>query len=260
VSPLKAKPTPIRLACETLKLALPGLLKVIVCVLVKPTVTLPKLTLAGTTEICGCTPAPESEIVVGELPALLTTETLPDTLPVTVGPNCTLRLLDCPAAMVSGRVGPLMLKPVPETVACETVTTALPRFVSVTVWALVLATVTFPKMMLAGFGVSCPPVGWMPFPVKGTTLGELRVLLVSVTLPDALLMAAGANCTLRVTDCPGVRATGKLSPLMLKPPPVTLPCEIVRLAVPELVSVMVWVPVAPTATFPKLTLVGVRES
>src|SRR5258708_24562522 len=82
VSPLKPKPLPETVACETFRLALPGLLSVIVCVLVVPTVTLPKLALAGTTEICGSTPAPESAIVAGELVALLSTDTLPVTLPV----------------------------------------------------------------------------------------------------------------------------------------------------------------------------------
>src|SRR5207245_7273143 len=61
-------------------------------------------------------------MVLGELGALLTSETLPDTLPMVAGANCTLKVLDCPAARVSGRVRPVMLKPVPETVACETLT------------------------------------------------------------------------------------------------------------------------------------------
>ena len=93
-------------------------------------------------------------MVLGELGALLTSETLPDTLPVAVGANCTLKVLDCPAARVSGRVRPVMLKPVPETVSCETLTVALPVFVSATLWVLVLANVTLPKLMFEGFGIS----------------------------------------------------------------------------------------------------------
>jgi len=56
-----------------------------VCVFETPTVTLPKLMLEGITEICGCTPVPLSEIVVGEFVAVLTTLMVPDTAPVTVG-------------------------------------------------------------------------------------------------------------------------------------------------------------------------------
>src|SRR5205807_1739179 len=89
-------------------------------------------------------------------------------------------------------------------------------------------------------------------------LGELGALLMSETLPDTLPVAVGANCTLKVLDCPGGRVTGNVSPLMLKPPaPVTLPCATVKLALPELVKVMFCTPVLPTSTLPKLTLGGV---
>ena len=91
--PLKAKPAPLSVACETLRLALPGLLKVIVCVFVTPTVTLPKLTFAGITAICACTPAPESEIASGELGALLTSEIEPVTLPAELGVKTTLKVV-----------------------------------------------------------------------------------------------------------------------------------------------------------------------
>lgn len=51
--PVSAKPEPVRDACVTVRFAVPGFFTVMVCVLVTPTVTLPKLTLVGTTEICG---------------------------------------------------------------------------------------------------------------------------------------------------------------------------------------------------------------
>ena len=54
---------------------------------VAPTVMLPKLTLDGVAEICGCTPAPLKEIVAGELVAVLTTLTLPETAPAVAGAN-----------------------------------------------------------------------------------------------------------------------------------------------------------------------------
>jgi len=85
-------------------------------------------------------------------------------------------------------------------------------------------------------------------------------LLLIEMVPDALPGAAGANCALKVLDCPGARESGKVSPLMPKPAPVTLPCEIFKLAVPEFVKVTVWALAVPTITFPKLTLLGVMES
>jgi len=91
-------------------------------------------------------------------------------------------------------------------------------------------------------------------------VGELRALLLIETLPDALPGAVGVNCALKVLDCPGARENGKVNPLMPKPVPVALACEIFKLAVPELVKVTVWVLAVPTITFPKLTLLGVIES
>ncbi len=46
---------------------------------------------------------------------------------------------------------------------------------------------------------------------------------------------------------------------MLKPLPVTAAWETVMLAVPELVSVTVWLLLLPTFTSPKLRLVGLAE-
>src|SRR3989442_149357 len=133
--------------------ALPELVKVRLCTPVLPTSTLPKLTLAGVTESCGCTPVPLRAMVLGGLGALLTSETLPDTLPVAAAANCTLKALDWPGARVSGRVRPVMLKPGPETGACEPFTVGLPVFVSTTLWILVVAAVTLPKLMFEGFGM-----------------------------------------------------------------------------------------------------------
>ena len=120
-----------------------------------------------------------------------------------------------------------------------------------------LPTTTLPKLRLVGLSESA---GCVPFPAREATVGELCALLFSETVPDALPGAVGANCALKVLDCPGARESGKLNPLMPKPAPVTLPCEIFKLAVPELVKVTVWASVVPTTTFPKLTLLGAMES
>jgi len=97
VSPLKPKPLPETVACETFRLALPGLLSVIVCVLVVPTVTLPKLALVGTTEICcdeAATPVALRAMVVSELGALLTKVRLPVALLAAVGAKLTVNAVD----------------------------------------------------------------------------------------------------------------------------------------------------------------------
>ena len=80
---------------------------------VTPRVTLPKLTLAGVTEIIGFTPVPLREMVAGELVALLATLTVPETLPAAAGANATLNEAVCPAGRVRGKLIPDKLKPLP---------------------------------------------------------------------------------------------------------------------------------------------------
>ena len=130
VSPEKLKPVPTRDAWVTLRFAVPGLLMTSVWVLVTPTVTLPKPTLAGITEICGCTPLPLSEIVVGELVALLTMLRLPVALPPVDGTKLTLSERLWPAARVTAPVKPLTVNPAPVMATCERLTLAVPVFVS----------------------------------------------------------------------------------------------------------------------------------
>ena len=99
-----------------------------------PTVTFPKLRLVGVAvrdEVCA-TPLPESDTAAGELVAVLTTETQPEALPVTVGAKVAVKLVLWPAVRVRGSESPLMLNPEPVTVACETVTLPVPLLVRVT--------------------------------------------------------------------------------------------------------------------------------
>ena len=63
-------------------------------------------------------PAPENEMLSEELDALLAITTLPVRLPADCGANTTLNVVLWPAARVKGKLRPLMLKPVPEGVAC----------------------------------------------------------------------------------------------------------------------------------------------
>ena len=101
--------------------------------LLLPTVTFPKLRLLGVAPSRSVTPVPESETTAGELVAVLATETLPEALPATVGAKVTVKLVVWPAVRVRGSESPLMLKPAPVTVACETVTVPVPLLVRVTV-------------------------------------------------------------------------------------------------------------------------------
>ena len=74
------------------------------------------------------TPVPDSDSLVGEFRALLSSEILPVTLPVAVGAKVTLKDVLWPVVSVSGIDGPLMLKPAPATLACEIVRLDVPVF------------------------------------------------------------------------------------------------------------------------------------
>src|SRR3989454_300664 len=173
-------------------------------------------------------------MVLGDLDAALTSETLPDALPVVVGANCTLKVLDCPNDTATTEIYTLSLHDALPILACAMVKLALPELVKVRFCTPLLPTSTLPKLTLGGVTESC---GCTPVPLRAMVLGELGALLTSETLPDTLPVAAGANCTLKVLDCPGGSVSGNVGPLMLKPAPVKLACEMVKLAPPELVKV-----------------------
>lgn len=78
-------------------------------------------------------PEPLNETVIGEFGLVFTIDTLPLTLPAALGANFAVNDVLCAAPSVNGVVIPLMLKPVPDAVACEIVRLADPEFVSVIV-------------------------------------------------------------------------------------------------------------------------------
>jgi hypothetical protein len=98
--PVWLKPVPDTVICENVRVALPLLVSVMVCELLLPTVTLPKLTLVGLAEICGCVPVPLRAIFRGEAGALLVTDTLPLELAAVVGVNVTLNEVVWPGLSV----------------------------------------------------------------------------------------------------------------------------------------------------------------
>src|SRR2546426_12324971 len=85
-----------------LTLELPVLVRVTLCVMLLPTDTFPKLRLVGLAENCSVAarPVPLRGLAVGEPGALLTSETLPDTLPTPAGAKATLKFVLCPGVKV----------------------------------------------------------------------------------------------------------------------------------------------------------------
>jgi hypothetical protein len=98
--------------------------------------------------------------------------------------------------------------------------------------------------------------GCTPVPVRVIVAGEFVALLAIVTLPARAPAAAGEYVTSNVAVCPGVRIRPAETPLAVKPAPVRLTLEMVRLELPVLESVTSRVLLAPVDTFPKVRLVG----
>jgi len=186
---------------------------------------------------------------------VLTTVTVPLALPAAVGSNTTLNVWLPPAPIVTDEA-PEMLKPVPDTEIEETVRLAEPELLKVTADEVLLPTATLPNAMLAGDAVMLAST---PVPVRGISSGLFATLLATEALPVKLPAADGANRTLNEALEPAATVTGEDIPETLKPEPVALTEETVRLAVPVLLSVTVLEVLLPALMLPKETLVGEGE-
>jgi hypothetical protein len=141
--------------------------------------------------------------------------------PVAVGPNCTWSVIDCVGLNVAGKLPPVIVNPVPVTVAEFTVTGAVPVDVRVRDCVVVVFPVTLPKLKLAALTVSCGLGAAVPIPFRATnTLPSVLELLLIVTWPLSVPVVVGSNCTCSVTECVGVNVTGRLPPTIAKPAPV----------------------------------------
>jgi len=251
------KPAPVTVTAEIVTVAVPPFVRVMVCELLVPVATLPNAALVGDAASCACVPVPLNVIVVGEFGALLTIEMLPLALPADVGANLALNVVLSPAPNVSGVLNPLMLRPLPDTVAPDMVTLAEPEFVNVTDWVPLLPTATDPKFTLEGLAATWPCI---PVPDNAIDAGEPGALLTIEMLPVAAPADVGAKMAENEALLPALIVIGMLAPLMLNPVPEGDALVTVNVPVPALVSVTVCVPLLPTETLPKATLAGLIVS
>jgi len=126
------------------------------CEDVPPVLTFPKLRLVALKEsVCVVAmPVPLKARTAGEFGALLRIDTLPDTVPAEAGWYCTLNVVEVPGFSDSGKLSPLVLKPLPATLTWLIVRTAVPVLLTCTVCELVEPTGTFPKLIVAGVNPS----------------------------------------------------------------------------------------------------------
>ena len=126
--PDKDRFAPVKASLEIATFELPVFVIVTLREAVLPTLTFPKLTLAGFTARLNpaATPAPLKAMAEGGLEASLTRDKLPVEGPADLGSNCTLKAVALPALSVIGRGSPEALKPAPEIFAAVIVTGAVP--------------------------------------------------------------------------------------------------------------------------------------
>jgi hypothetical protein len=139
-----------------------------------------------------------------------------------------------PALKVTGRFNPLIVKPEPETLACEIVTLEPPELVSVPARVLGAEVCTLPKFRLEGTALSEPAADTVP--VNGTMRVPLDASLANDSAPLPEPFDCGLKVTLKGALCPAAKVSGRFSPLKLKPEPETFAWETVTAEPPVLVS------------------------
>ena len=198
--------------------------------------------------------------IAGELTALLAIVTLaPFALPVLAGENVIINAADCPGIRTVPLETPLALKPTPVTETVEIFMLEFPVFVNVELNDLLVPGVTVPKFKLAGLTPS-EVLAAEPVPVTSITSGDGTPFVTSVIEPLTAEDDAGVNTALKVALELGAIAVDVDNPVKLTPAPLAANCEKVSAALPLLWSVIGWVLVFPTTTFPKLTLVALADT
>lgn len=230
--PFQLNPLPAAFTDEIVSGAFPEFVRLTDCVALRPNVTLPKLTLVVPKLICGCpvVPVPLHPTTRVEFEAVLVIVTFPDAVPEEDGVKLAVNVADRPAPSITGNESPLIENPVPLAAACEIVMLEVPVFFNVTVWLLVVATVTLPKAMLVGLALNTEPETAVPD--NGKTAGEPPALLTMLKLPLAFPDEVGANCTLNAALWLAAMVSGSESAPRLKPDPVTFAAVIVKGAFP----------------------------
>jgi hypothetical protein len=139
-----------------------------------------------------CTPAPEREIIAGELVALLAMVKLSVKFPAADGVKVTIRVAFCPGARISPVETPLVVNLASETFTLEMETVEFPALLSATLSVLLLPIATFPKFKLEELTFKSD-VAATPDPLTATVAGELVALLMTETVPETLPVAVGEN-------------------------------------------------------------------
>lgn len=141
-------------------------------------------------------------------------ETLPLKFPEDCGAKVTLKDTFCPGANVTGVVMPEMLKPVPETDACEIVALTPPTLFTVSVCVWFWPICTFVNVKLPGVALRIAgTVGVVPVPETAMSNVVLDPLMVIESVPLLAPATVGAKTTPNVVLWFGASVIGRLSPV-----------------------------------------------
>jgi len=160
-----------------------------------PSITDPKLMLAGVEDNPPWVPVPLNVIVSVGFVALEAITMLPLAAPAVVGANVPVTVALAPAAICPPALSPLALNPVPVAVTVPILTVALPEFVKVNDCWLDWPIATLLKLKLPGFEPSELPLV-TALPVRASVCGDPVALSVKTTLPVEPLVDVGVNVTL----------------------------------------------------------------
>lgn len=126
--------------------------------------------------------------------ALLTTVSIPVTVPAVAGLNLTVSGRVCDAFSVDGAVIPETLNPVPVMETEEICVGPLPVLLSVSCCVVELPAATLSKLRLAGEELSCPTGAAEPVPVREILAeGAAGSLLLIAIVPRSAPTAVGRN-------------------------------------------------------------------
>jgi hypothetical protein len=139
------------------------------------------------------------------------------------------------------------------------VSAAFPELVRVIFCEELLPTLTLPKFTLVGLMLNSD-CDCVPVPLNSVVMGELGASLAIEMLPLAPPAEDGVKLAEKLIRWPELSVIGVDKPAMPKLAPETAAEEIVMLVAPEFVRVIGCDPVLPTATLPKLMVVGVTMS
>jgi hypothetical protein len=198
-------------------------------------------------------PVPVRSSTVEDGTALLAKVSVPLVFPVACGLNVTVKVALFPAAIFAG-----MLIPLKENrellLLAELIVTSAPLAVSVP-WAVPSApTATLPKFKVVGLTANFALVV-VPVPLRFSVVVEDFALLSKVSVPLTAPLDFGWKLTVKETLWPSSITAGSDKPLSANSELLLL-AEVTLTFPPVAVSVPVAVPVLPTVTFPRLSVVG----